>query len=151
MLKGSLFTWLKVLFCAIFKKRILCNLLKSILWTSKKYFVQTVLAILTAAGRCSDGWKSKREGGTCNCLKSISPNWYYFLFSKISKWNSLLPQHRQSWIKKHCKNCGCCPHHSLFKGHNVNIVVLNCQTCNQCLKCQVSDHESRGLLFGGVL
>ena len=29
---------------------------------------------------------------------------------------------------KHRKNCECCPHHSLFKGHNVivNIVVLNC-------------------------
>ena len=30
---------------------------------------------------------------------------------------------------KHRKNCECCHHHSLFKGHNVNvnIVVLNCQ------------------------
>jgi len=41
------------------------------------------------------------------------------------------------------------PCHSLFKGHNVNvnIVVLNCQKCNQCLKCQVSAHKSLGLLF----
>ena len=33
-----------------------------------------------------------------------------------------------------------CHHHSLFKGHNVNvkIVVLNCQKCNQCLKSQVT-------------
>ena len=32
-------------------------------------------------------------------------------------------------ILKHRKNCECCHHHSLFKGHNVNvnIVVLNCQ------------------------
>ena len=32
-------------------------------------------------------------------------------------------------IIKHRKNCECCHHHSLFKGHNVtvNIVVLNCQ------------------------
>ena len=39
--------------------------------------------------------------------------------------------------------------HSLFKGHNVigNIVVLNCQQCNQCLKCQVSGHKSLGLLW----
>ena len=31
-------------------------------------------------------------------------------------------------------------HHSLFKGHNVNvnIVVLNCQKCNRCLKCHLS-------------
>ena len=31
--------------------------------------------------------------------------------------------------EKHRKNCECCHHHSLFKGHNVtvNIVVLNCQ------------------------
>ena len=51
------------------------------------------------------------------------------------------------------RNCECCPRHSLFKGHNVNvnIVVLNCQKCNQCLKCQVSGHKSLGLLFEGVL
>ena len=43
--------------------------------------------------------------------------------------------------------------HSLFKGHNVivNIVVLNCQKCNQCLKCQVSGQNSLGSLFEGVL
>ena len=52
-------------------------------------------------------------------------------------------------LEKHRKNCECCPHHSLFKSHNVNvnIVVLNCQKCNQCLKCQVSGHKSLGLLF----
>ena len=56
-------------------------------------------------------------------------------------------------VYKHRKNCECCPRHSLFKGHNVivNIVVLNCQKCNQCLKCQVSGHKSLGLLFEGVL
>ena len=45
------------------------------------------------------------------------------------------------------ENCECCHHHSLFKGHNVNvnIVVLNCQKWNQCLKCQVSGHKSRAL------
>ena len=55
--------------------------------------------------------------------------------------------------RKHRKNCERCHHHSLFKGHNVNvnIVVPNCQKCNQCLKCQVSGHKSRGLLFEGVL
>ena len=37
--------------------------------------------------------------------------------------------------------------HFLFKGHNVivNIVVHNCQRCNQCLKCQVSEHKPQGL------
>ena len=32
---------------------------------------------------------------------------------------------------------------TLFKGHNiiVNIVVSNCQKCNQCLRCQVSGHK----------
>ena len=46
--------------------------------------------------------------------------------------------------RKHCKNWECCPRHSLFKGHNVivNIVVLNCQICNQCLKCHVSGHKN---------
>ena len=50
---------------------------------------------------------------------------------------------------KHRKNCKRCPCHSLFKGHNVNvnIVVLNCQKCNQCFNCQVSGHKSLGLLF----
>ena len=45
---------------------------------------------------------------------------------------------------KHRKNCECCPHHSVFKGHNVivHIVVLNCQKYNQCLKCQVSGHKN---------
>ena len=54
---------------------------------------------------------------------------------------------------KHRKNCECCPCHSLFKGHNVNvnIVVLNCQKCNLCLKCQFSGHKSLGLLFVGVI
>ena len=47
-------------------------------------------------------------------------------------------------VYKHRKNCECCPRHSLFKGHNVivNIVVLNCQKCNQCLKCHVSVHKN---------
>ena len=33
---------------------------------------------------------------------------------------------------KHRKNCECCHHHSVFKGHNVivHIVFLNCQKCN---------------------
>ena len=54
---------------------------------------------------------------------------------------------------KHRKNCECCHHHSIFKGHNVivHIVVLNCQKCNQCLKCQVSGHKSLGLLFEAFL
>ena len=54
--------------------------------------------------------------------------------------------------KKHRKNCECCPRQSLFKGHkvNVNIVVLNCHQCNQCLKCQVSGHKSLGLLLEDV-
>ena len=56
-------------------------------------------------------------------------------------------------VYKHRKNCECCPRHSLFKGHNVivNIVVLNCQKCNQCLKCQVSGRKSLALHFEGVL
>ena len=32
---------------------------------------------------------------------------------------------------------------------NVEIVVLNCQKCNQCLK--VKGHKSLGLFVGGVL
>ena len=43
---------------------------------------------------------------------------------------------------KHRKNCKCCHHHSVFKGHNViiHIVVLNCQKCDQCfsVKSQVT-------------
>ena len=64
--------------------------------------------------------------------------------NKIKKYEKDL-----KYKKKHCKNCECCPRHSLFKGRNVivNIVVLNCQTCNQCLKCQVSGHKSLELLW----
>ena len=68
------------------RKSILCNFPKSILWTSKKCFVQTVLAILTAAGRWSDACKSKSTSKSKRRrrnLKSISPNWYYFLFSQF--------------------------------------------------------------------
>ena len=58
------------------------------------------------------------------------------LLLKIWKLSTNLPKHR--------KNCECCHHHSVFKGHNVivHIVVLNCQKCNQCLKCQVSGHKN---------
>ena len=69
---------------------------------------------------------------------------------KKQKW---LSESLSQWVtrphQKHRKNCECCHHHSLFKGHNVNvnIVVLNCQKCNQCLKCQVLGHKSLGLLF----
>ena len=54
---------------------------------------------------------------------------------------------RRTLFKKHRKNCECCPRPSFFKGHNVivNVIVLNCQKCNQCLKCQVSGHKSLGL------
>ena len=46
--------------------------------------------------------------------------------------------------KKHRKNCECCHHHSVFKGHNVivHILVLNCQKCNQRLKSQISGHKN---------
>ena len=46
---------------------------------------------------------------------------------------------QQHWKWSKSKNCECCHHHSLFKGHNVNVntVVLNCPKCNQCHKCQV--------------
>ena len=61
----------------------------------------------------------------------------------------LVQGHLTGWgylYKKHRKNCKCCHHHSLFNGHNVNvnIVVLNCQKCNQC-------HKSLGLIFEGVV
>ena len=74
-----------------------------------------------------------------------------FLMSKIKRcWSVSQPVgewqgHLLSCSRqlKHRKNCECCHHHSLFKGHNVivHIVVLNCQKCNQCLKCHVSGHK----------
>ena len=63
-----------------------------------------------------------------------------------------VPCYVSSQFFKHCKNCECYPRHSLFnlnfKGHKVivSIVVLNCQQCNQCLKCQVSGHKTLRLL-----
>ena len=75
-----------------------------------------------------------------------------FLMSKIKRcWSVSQPVgewqgHLLSCSRqlKHRKNCECCHHHSLFKGHNVivHIVVLNCQKCNQCLKCHVSGHKN---------
>ena len=46
-------------------------------------------------------------------------------------------------VKNIARIANAVPCHSLFKGDNVNvnIVVLNCQKCNQCLKCQVSGHK----------
>ena len=57
---------------------------------------------------------------------------------------SLVSNKHREHISKHRKNCECCHHHSVFKSHNVivHIVVLNCQKCNQCLKCQVSGHKN---------
>ena len=65
--------------------------------------------------------------------------------------NDIKNRWKQTKRDKHRKNCECCRHHSLFKGHNVNIniVVLNYQKWNQCLKCQVSGYKSLGLLFDG--
>ena len=39
-------------------------------------------------------------------------------------------------LAKHCKNCECCHHHSVFKGFNVivHIVVFNCQKCYFLIK-----------------
>ena len=63
--------------------------------------------------------------------------------SRISTKINYKPSLHRSDIKKHRKNCECCHHHSLFKGHNVNVntIVLKCQKCNQCHKCQVSGFE----------
>ena len=41
---------------------------------------------------------------------------------------------------KHHKNCECCPCHLFKVTMSAEIVALNCQKCNQCLKCQVSGH-----------
>ena len=94
---------------------------------------------------------------------SLSPLWpfLFLLWSQSPQWLNIY----RTWCffslvppinilsTKHRKNCECCPRHSLFKGHNViaNIVVLNCQKCNQCLKCQVSGHKCLGLIFESVL
>ena len=86
-------------------------------------------------------------------MGSISKKKFLFISYSIllikNEWCSL----SRFLLFKHRKNCECCHHHSLFTGHNVNvnIVVLNCQIWNQCLKCQVSGHRSLGLLFEGIL
>ena len=55
----------------------------------------------------------------------------------LPKWKNLfgvmiqnvLKGPQRTWFLKHRKNCECCHHHSVFRGHNVivHIVVLNCQ------------------------
>ena len=51
------------------------------------------------------------------------------------------PFPRLSGDCKHRKNCECCPVSQLIVRYwmIVWIQVLNCQKCNQCLKCQVSN------------
>ena len=75
---------------------------------------------------------------------------YFIYCSKSQRWPpKLLVDFKNKQLScaifgfKHRKNCECCHHHSLFKGLNVivHIVVLNCQKCNQCLKCHVSGHK----------
>ena len=96
--------------------------------------------------------------------KSLFVGWYHFKMTKRFSGGGEIHFSIQTWIAhlnlssfavsnfslKHRKNCECCHHHSLFKGHNVtvNIVVLNCQKWNQCLKCQSSGHQSLKLPFG---
>ena len=80
-----------------------------------------------------------RVDGSCNLekfLKSTIYEVYHNCRFKCFSWGFIRLKHR--------KNCECCHHHSLFKGHNVivHIVVLNCQKCNQCLKCHVSGHKN---------
>ena len=77
---------------------------------------------------CVEGlWEEQHRVGRSSSSSILSP---------------FLPPHYVT-LMKHRKNCECCHHHSVFKGHNaiVHIVVLNCQKCNQCLKCQVSGHK----------
>ena len=46
---------------------------------------------------------------------------------------------------KQCKNCECCPCHSLFKGHKVNVNIARLSDWNQYIKCHVSGYKSLGL------
>ena len=85
-------------------------------------------------------WRIKIHGlgkGSCIWIASFSRILGSKLF-KVTFWVF-------SYEEKHRKNCECCHHHSVFKGHNVivHIVVLNCQKCNQCLKSQVTSLKDR--------
>ena len=96
-------------------------------------------------------------------ISSIPKSWYvplppllaeeYFFQCHRERERAQSKVYPERTFIKHRKNCECCHHHSLFRGHNVNvkIVVPNCQKCYQCLKCQVSGHKYRGLPFEGVL
>ena len=95
--------------------------------------------------------------------------WWYYYIQKIEEYGQkrncplgplfqcTVQGHHQSaqrhWMENIARIANAVPCHSLFKGHNVNvnIVVLNCHKCNQCLKCQVSGHKSLGLLSEGAL
>ena len=68
----------------------------------------------------------------------------YYVYIAAPSGRNTAAQYQGTPHVKHRKNCECCHHHSLFKGHNaiVHIVVLNCQKCNQCLECHVSGHKT---------
>ena len=140
-----------------FLRRLPNNIWKSMFKPNMKMSYTAVLCCdykATAKGSFRIHTQAKRENIKFQCSK-----WYYEATTKSSiqihatarhdntrynskkcnfavsnKWK--LKYHIQA---KHRKNCECCCHHSLFKGHKVivNNVVLNCQQCNQCLKCQV--------------
>ena len=73
-------------------------------------------------------------GGLCNRGVLECPS-YFSLFSPPS------PKMGDQMVNyKHRKNCECCPVSQLIvrKQRLLLIYVLNCQYCNQCLKCHKS-------------
>ena len=62
--------------------------------------------------------------------------------SEVAAWKWIKGDYRVAGVqvRKHRKNCECCPVSQLIdrKQRLLLIQVLNCQYCNQCLKCHKS-------------
>ena len=123
-----------------------CFLVRPPFWNKSAPFrISTKFPIFNQISEFQPNFRFSTKFQNFNQISEFQPN--FRISTKFLNFNQI----SEFW-QKHRKNCECCHHHSLFKGHNVNvnIVVLNCQKWNQCLKCQVSGHKFLGLLFDSV-
>ena len=63
---------------------------------------------------------------------------FYVSFFDVPFFQNIVMIPKRSLLHLEFKTLQCCPRHSLFQGHKVIVNMVNCQKCNQCLKCQVS-------------
>ena len=120
---------------------------KYVFLISQPYFIGLWINWLKEKDTALPLWENSRTAFSCNNCGNSCGNFGPFInhvrnnhyMKRLTFDNSELPAFLWRWNTfwrrceiKHRKNCECCHHHSVFKGHNaiVHIVVLNCQKCN---------------------